>query len=205
MKVKFCGLRTAADVEQSARLACDAVGFVFVPESRRYVTIEQANPLVNLARQLGLVTVALVANSKAEQIEEIIRCCQPDVIQFHGAESVEFCTQFQYRYWKAIPMLNDIDWRAVVRTHKEAEMFLLDAYSDHKSGGSGTAFKWFRFPEPFNQKMILAGGLNTENLSQAIDETATQYIDISSGIEVEPGVKSHAKMQQIMQIITSIE
>jgi len=205
MRVKFCGLRTAQDVKQAAELDCDAVGFVFVDGSKRHVTLEQAQPLIALAKNLGVLTVALVANTKASEITAIIEHCQPDVVQFHGFEDARFCEQFKHRYWKAIPMLNELEWQVVMNSHKNAELFLLDNYGEHQSGGSGQTFDWFRFPAAESPRMILAGGLNATNLDQAIAITGAEFIDISSGIEVTPGVKSHAKMQQIMHILTNLK
>lgn len=205
MKVKFCGLRTADDVKRAAEYGCDAVGFVFVATSKRCVTIEQAEPLMALAKHLGLLTVALVANAEATEIKNIIRHCQPDVLQFHGFEEAEFCAQFKHRYWKAIPMLNGSQWQAIMKTHEHAELFLLDTYGDSQTGGSGKAFEWFRFPEQDCSQMILAGGLDAENMSLAIAKTGAEFIDISSGIEATPGVKSHAKMKQIMQLMANLK
>ncbi len=205
MKVKFCGLRTAEDVKRAAEFGCDAVGFVFVTDSKRYVTIEQAIPLIELAQQLGLLTVALVANAEVNEINDIIQYVQPDVIQFHGFEDADFCEQFNHRYWKAIPMLNKPDWQITIKEYKYAEKFLLDNYGDKQSGGSGRAFTWFRFPDSGLNQLILAGGLQAKNINQAIAETGTKYIDISSGIEATPGVKSHAKMQHIMQLVANLK
>jgi len=201
MKVKYCGLQKCNDVTYAAKLGCDAVGFVMVPGSRREVTMQQAQILTEHTRQFDMVSVILLANATATRVSDVIRHCQPDIIQFHGQESPEFCQQFSYPYWKAVPMLTVNDWRQYIKPYEAAEHFVLDTYGGSHSGGSGQSFKWFKLPLEARNRLILAGGLNIQNVTRAVTETGAEFIDVSSGIEETAGVKSHTLMKQFMQTI----
>jgi len=104
-QVKFCGLKTAQDVTAAIACGVDAVGFVLVEKSPRYVTIEQAMPLVKQVQQAGIQAVALFADHTADQVHAMSAMIKPDVLQFHGREAETFCNQFNRPYWKAVPML----------------------------------------------------------------------------------------------------
>lgn len=204
IRIKFCGLTNAADVLAAADSGADAVGFVFVSQSRRYLTTEQAVELVNLAKKHDLLTVALFANQSAEEVCEVVARIEPDVLQFHGDESVIFCEQFDRPYWKAIPMLSTNDWLAYAKQYASADAWLLDSFGGSQIGGSGTKFVWFEVPSIYRNKVILAGGIDASNVCQAIAETGVTFIDTSSGIESSPGVKSKEKMQAMVTQIRSV-
>lgn len=204
IKVKFCGLRTIADLELSANLGVDAVGFVMVEKSPRFVTTEKTAELIQVAKELNLLTVVLFANNEKEFINNVINKCQPDILQFHGFESAAFCEQFNQSYWKAIPMLEQVDVDTYIKDHPKADAFLLDAFGHEQTGGSGEQFKWFKLQENWIDKVILAGGLDAENIAHAVAETGAQFLDISSGIEEIKGVKSNKKMTAFMENVKSI-
>lgn len=202
VKVKYCGLTKAADVKLAEQLHIDAIGFVFVKKSPRYIAPESAQKLLSETRPKAEV-VALFANQTAPEIRAIIEQVKPDVLQFHGNETAAFCEQFEHRYWKAIPMLSKDPWLTVAKSHPKADKFLLDAFGAGRSGGSGDSFDWFEFPVEWRERLILAGGLNVNNIHMAFTKTRTQYVDVSSGIESQRGVKSAALMKQFCQIINN--
>ncbi len=104
IKVKYCGLKTLDDVESAAAAQVDAIGLVFVENSPRYISPEDAIDLAAAAKQADLLVVALFANHQAASVASVIQTIEPDVLQFHGNETAEFCEQFEHRYWKAIPI-----------------------------------------------------------------------------------------------------
>jgi phosphoribosylanthranilate isomerase len=201
IKIKYCGLMTPADVNQAIEAGVDAIGVVFVTKSPRYVEPEVAKRLISMAKEAGVLTVALFADQSSSEVIQIIDKCQPDILQFHGAESAEFCEQFNLKYWKAIPMLDMVDCLSYMDQFPTADAFLLDAYGTKQSGGSGKSFEWFKFPDACKEKMILAGGIDIENVELAISVTGAQYIDTSSGIEQARGVKSQIKMKALAKKI----
>lgn len=204
IKVKFCGMQTVEDLKHAANLGVNAVGFVLVEKSPRFVSTEKAADLIVVAKNLGLTTVALFADNDYEYINNVLSLCQPDVLQFHGSENAAFCEQFQHSYWKAIPMLEQVDLDQYMLDHPNADAFLLDAFGNEKTGGSGHQFSWFLFPENSQVPLILAGGLSTDNVSEAVAITGAQFLDISSGIEEIKGVKSNKKMTAFMQELMAI-
>ncbi len=204
VKIKYCGLSTVADVRLAEQLGIDAIGLVFVKRSPRYIDPESAQKLLTETRPKTEV-VALFANQEVEEIRTVLEQVKPDVLQFHGNETASFCEQFGHRYWKAIPMLSNTPWHEVTKEHPKAEQFLLDAFGAGKSGGSGDSFPWFKFPTEWRNRLILAGGLNVDNIHTAFTKTGTQYVDVSSGIESQRGVKSAALMEQFCQIIKKFQ
>lgn len=200
-RIKLCGLRTADEVAAAIDCGVDAVGFVFVNKSPRYLTAEQAAPLVQQVQQAGLQAVGLFADHQADAVKQVVAQTQVDVLQFHGQESKAYCEQFDLRYWKAVPMLTVADPQAYMAQYPSAEAFLLDAYGGSQMGGSGKAFQWQPLPTMNNQTVILAGGINPHNVQQALCETGAHYIDTSSGIESAPGVKSAEKMKSLVLAI----
>ncbi|VAW44264.1 Phosphoribosylanthranilate isomerase [hydrothermal vent metagenome] len=205
LKVKYCGLKTLDDVESAAEAQVDAIGLVFVENSPRYISPEDAIDLAAAAKHSGLLVVALFANHQAASVACVIQTIEPDVLQFHGNETVEFCEQFEHRYWKAIPMLETQNYQAYMAQYPKAEAFLLDAFGGQQAGGSGRSFKWFQFPEKLLPKLILAGGIHAENVTAAIAATGAQFIDTSSGIESTPGVKSKTKMLALVARVRTID
>ena len=204
VKVKYCGLKTPEDIESAKQAQVDAVGFVFVEKSPRYIAPEKASELSITAKLAGIKVVALFADHEAEFVQHIIKEVKPDILQFHGSETAAFCEQFEQVYWKAIPMLEVTDYQSYMDQYPKAQAFLLDAFGKKQSGGSGQPFKWFQFSTEVKQKMILAGGIHSGNVVTAVAATGTQFIDTSSGIESVPGVKSKSKMLALMEKINAI-
>lgn len=207
-KIKYCGLKQASEVELACQLGVDAIGLVFVEKSLRHVSVEHAATLSqHLKESLSAHKprlVALFVNPDVNFVNHVISKVEPDVLQFHGQESPEFCRQFNKTYWKAIAMLDDEEWQKQLAKYPDAEYFLLDAYQTGAMGGSGKAFDWFEFPQIHRNRLILAGGLNVDNIQQAIKQTQTKYLDVSSGIESERGVKSLILMKQLIQLVNPI-
>lgn len=204
IKIKYCGLKTRDDVKAAHAANVTAVGFVFVEKSKRFIQPEHAKELMKLAQNYGLQTVALFADQDVKTVNHVIELTNPDILQFHGLESANYCQQFNKPYWKAVPMLSDIDYQEYIESHPDAVAFLLDAFGKQQLGGSGIQFEWFKFPESLKSQLILAGGINIHNIEQALDVTGAQYIDTSSGIEAAPGVKSKELMLLLAEKINSI-
>jgi len=204
ISVKFCGLKTLDDVAAATEAQVDAIGLVFVKKSPRYISPEDAIELSIAAKQAGIVLVALFANNQTSTVEHVIQLIAPDVLQFHGNETAAFCEQFGRTYWKAVPMLEDLDYQTYMDRYPTAQAFLLDAFGGRHTGGSGRSFKWFQLPKNKTPKLILAGGIKAENVAAAIAATGAQFIDTSSGIESIPGVKSKTKMLALMAQIKAI-
>lgn len=201
-RVKICGLTRASDVETAVAAGADALGFVFVPASRRAVPVELARELV-AGVSAFVQTVALFADPEVDWVETVIDQVGPDVLQFHGSESGRFCRQFGRPYIKAISAeLDDAARVEVVQEHPTARGFLLDSHAVSGLGGTGHTFDWQRWPrQPASTRRpwILAGGLSADNVAEAVAALAPYAVDVSSGVEEAPGIKSAEKIHAFMR------
>jgi phosphoribosylanthranilate isomerase len=188
-RVKICGITRVEDAVTAATLGTDAIGLVFYPKSPRYVEIEQAAEIC--ARIPAFVTtVALFMDANEQQVSDVLQRVPIDLLQFHGTETTAACEGFGRPYIKAVAMKPDCDIRQEMNAHPAASGYLLDAWQPDTHGGGGVAFDWNRVPTERGGAVILAGGLTPENVTQAVKQTRPFAVDVSSGVEVEKGIKS---------------
>ncbi len=203
-RVKICGLTRAQDISAAVGAGVDALGFVFVPASLRHVSLEQAADL--FAEVPAFVqTVALFLDPAPSEVEAVIQGLSPDLLQFHGQESGRFCRQFSRPYIKALGIdlftgdaVNRLP--AVLADHPTARGFLLDSHASGALGGTGGTFDWSHWPkgQSHRNNFILAGGLTADNAQQAISTLHPYALDVSSGVEDAPGIKSARKIFEFM-------
>jgi len=196
--IKFCGITNLKDALNAQDVGCNAIGFVFVEQSKRFITTETCNQIIN-ALSPGLLTVALFANNTAQEIQEVLNECSVHVLQFHGNETPDFCRQWKRPYWKAVPVADDIDVTEYAHKYSDAQGILIDNYGSQKSGGSGHVFDWSKIPEEIDDRWILAGGLTPNNIRLAKENTQIKSFDVSSGIEKQTGTKSITKMKNFIR------
>lgn len=190
---KFCGITNVQDAFNAQAAGCNSLGFVFVKKSKRYIEPIACQKILELLSPT-ITTVALFANNSVEEIECVIKSCKVHVLQFHGNESPEFCQQWNLPYWKAVPMADGVNPIDYANDYPDAQAYLIDNYGTKKSGGSGEKFDWDKLPSKLGNKWILAGGLDPENIRQAVRQTKLSSFDVSSGIEKSSGIKSNSKM-----------
>lgn len=205
MRVKICGITNSDDLHAACKAGADALGFVFYAPSSRFVSIETAQSLCVQVPPF-VQKVGLVVNEPESQILRIVNEVQLDLLQFHGDESAEFCEQFNTPYLKAMRVDSSQTQAALIEQLNEFEAqasgllkgFLLDTYKAGVPGGTGEQFDWQLFPQGFKTPLILAGGLNAENIQAAIAATAPYAVDVSGGVELGKGKKSAEKMQRFV-------
>ncbi len=195
---KFCGITTVENALIAQDLGCNALGFVFVKKSKRYITSITCQSIIDKLSP-SMVCVGLFANNSAAEIQEVLNKCSLHVLQFHGNESPEFCSQWGRPYWKAIPMADDIDPLSYAEKYPDASGYLIDNYGQKAIGGSGKSFDWSKIPDQLSNKWILAGGLKVSNIMKAKTQTSIKCFDVSSGIEKSSGIKCKHKMQQFIE------
>jgi len=197
-RVKICGITHPEDGIAAASAGADAIGLVFYARSPRFVTAQQARAII-AALPPFVTTVGLFVNSGAAEIEEILGNVPLDTLQFHGEETSEFCASFGRPYLKALSMRDEID------LHREAERFasatalLVDTFQAGLPGGTGVTFDWTRLPADLDKPLILAGGLNPDNVAQAIKQAHPYAVDVSSGVEAAKGIKDAGKIAAFMR------
>ncbi len=202
-RAKICGITRVEDVHAVANAGCDAIGFVFYPPSPRHVTLEQAEILIQSVPAY-VQAVGLFVNSHADEIQAILNKIPLDILQFHGDETPEQCQaiaqQVGRRWYKAIQVKPDLDAVAEIQGYQDAgaSAVLLDAWHPDLKGGTGHSFDWDTFPK-LNIPLILAGGLNPDNIEQAILTTQAYAVDVSGGVESAKGIKDQQLIERFMQ------
>ena len=209
MHVKFCGFTQLSDVHTAVQLGADAVGLVFYPPSPRAITMAQAQVLT-AAVPAFVSVVALVVNMSQDEMTELAHNVSFDIIQFHGDETPELCQQLassvNKRWIKALRINADQDTAASVNAQIDqfavagASSILLDAYHQHKYGGTGARFDWNLIPQDSALPIVLAGGLDAKNVAATI-ELPIYAVDVSGGIEQDKGKKDAAKMRAFMKAV----
>ena len=196
IKVKICGLREARHVTAAAMAGAGYVGFVFFEKSPRNVSIAQARDLA-VEVPIGVAKVALTVNADNAQLDAICDAVPLDMLQLHGAESVERVAEVRARYglpvMKALGVADADDLAALDAYGHVADQLLIDAKPPKGAalpGGNGLAFDWRlianrRWTSPW----VLAGGLTPDNVAEALMLTGANQVDVSSGVEIAAGVK----------------
>lgn len=187
VKVKICGLTRAGDVRVAINHGADALGFVFVPASKRCISAADA---VELCAQVPAFVsrVGLFLNQSETEIRSIINQVPLSLLQFHGDEEAGFCRQFGRPYIKAVNLQNGQTLSEAEKGFPDAAGILVDSHEPGGLGGTGKTLEWSQI-KPGKRPFILAGGLNPQNVAAAVQMTSPWAVDVSSGVEVSPGIK----------------
>ena len=203
-RVKVCGITRIQDALKASQLGVDAIGMVFVPVSPRYINAAQAKEIV---RELPpfVTSVGLFVNPLPQDVLAIIEHLHLDVLQFHGEETPEFCSQFGLPYLKAVRVKPGVDLVQYAIKFKEAQGLLLDAYVEGTHGGTGQGFDLGLIPKELPLPLVLSGGLKPENVAPGIRQVRPWAVDVSSGVEAAKGIKDPVKMAAFMQGVRNAE
>jgi phosphoribosylanthranilate isomerase len=199
-RIKLCGFTRARDIEGAARLGADAIGLVCVPGSKRELSPSQAADLRSHVPPF-VATVLLLSNPDEDFARAAIEMVRPDFVQFHGNEPGHFCAAFGRPYFKGVSIAGEEDVLHAVKQYPSAAALLLDSHGDDGMGGTGKAFDWAQIPRSVGSALILAGGLTAANVGRAVRMAAPYAVDVSSGIESEPGRKDFDKMKAFVEAV----
>lgn len=192
-RVKICGITRPQDGREAAALGADAIGLVFYPPSPRHVTPETARAVV-AALPPFVTVVALFVDPTRAQVDAVLSSCPVDVLQFHGDESPEFCRAFARPYLKAVRVRPGVDLQALAAQYADARGLLVDTYVEGVAGGTGARFDWSLLPDSLPLPLVLSGGLDPDNVAQAVRAVHPAAVDVSSGVEKTKGIKDAARM-----------
>ena len=193
LKVKICGITNLEDALVAAEAGAHALGFVFFRKSPRYVEPEVAAEIINKLPPF-VTPVGLFVNEAESKVWDTLNMTGINVIQFHGDESPEYTDSFHMRVIKAIRVKNVESLNAVA--DYKCSSILLDAWSPDAYGGTGKKFDWDILRRMgLDKRVVLAGGLNAENVADAANLIRPYAVDVSSGVEVSPGIKDHKKIR----------
>ncbi|MGE4499217.1 MAG: phosphoribosylanthranilate isomerase [Hydrogenovibrio sp.] len=205
-RIKICGMTRSEDALAAAEAGADALGFVFYPPSPRHIEIDQAWSIIDVLPAF-VTTTALFVNPEPGLVKTVIQRLKIDLLQFHGDESVEFCEQFERPYIKAVRMQPGTNLADLSQHYASAQALLLDTYVKGVPGGTGEAFNWdWVAPSKRDDTclpIILAGGLTAENVGQAVQTVQPWAVDVSGGVEAEPGKKSVAQIQAFVEAVNA--
>lgn len=202
-RIKFCGITRAEDAAQALALGVDALGFVLVPQSPRFIA-PAAAAIIRRGLPPFASAVALLRDAEDGWVREMIAVMRPDLLQFHGNEDSAYCESFGLPYLKAVAMAEPQDLAALARTYASAAALLLDSHGAQGMGGSGQTFDWSRVA-PVGKPLILAGGLSAGNVAEGIRRVRPHAVDVSSGIETRPGVKDFDKMCAFVEQVRRVD
>ncbi|MGO8951890.1 MAG: phosphoribosylanthranilate isomerase [Rhodomicrobium sp.] len=211
VSVKICGLSTKKTLEAAIEAGADYAGFVFFEKSPRNVSLKQAARLARLAEG-RIKTVALTVNATDAAIEAIMAEVHPGFLQLHGDESLQRIADTrslsQASIIKAIKVGGPKDISAARRFESAADILLFDAKAigicGALPGGNGLAFDWTWLPRASPRPdFMLSGGLNAENVLEALSASGALAVDVSSGVETSPGVKTPARIRKFVKIAKS--
>jgi phosphoribosylanthranilate isomerase len=205
--VKICGIANIEDALKAIELGADALGFVFYEKSPRCITKETAREIITSIQHLEsrIQPVGLFVDELEERVNEITSYCNFDILQFHGDETPDYCKKFPQKIIKAFRIK---DRESLVNIPKyEVDYYLLDAYSEAMPGGTGKTFNWNLAKEAKNlgRPIILSGGLNPENIIEALKKVSPFGVDVSSGVESSPGQKNHKKLEEFIIKVKGFE
>jgi phosphoribosylanthranilate isomerase len=198
VKVKICGITNASDALAAAEAGADALGFMFYAKSPRHISVPQAAEII---RELSpfVIKVGVFVDASEDLVMRAIGDCGLNLLQFHGNETPEYCMQFGLMNMKAFRIRDAESLKSLADYPTDA--WLLDAFVADKLGGTGERFNWDLAIEAkkAGRPIFLAGGLTPSNVAEAVAKVQPYAVDVSSGVEAEPGKKDHAKVREFIK------
>lgn len=198
-KIKICGITNIEDANLAIDFGADALGFIFYPKSKRYIEPEEAYKIISKLPPF-INIVGVFVNQAADEIKRVKEISGFDTVQIHGDETPDFCKELGCKLIKAIRVKEKIDLAEVESYNVHAVLF--DTYSANGYGGTGECFVWETLRDlNISKKVILSGGLNSDNVSEAIRIVNPYAVDVSSGVEDYPGKKNREKLKKFIQAV----
>jgi len=202
VKVKICGITNVEDALAAIEMGADLIGFNFYPQSKRYVTPDQARAIID--KLPTFVDIAgIFVNAAGEHVRAVAKMCSLNWVQIHGDETPEYCEALRWISAKVMKAIRVKDAADIERANDYyTDAILLDAFHPEEYGGTGQKFDW-NLVRRLQTRVFLAGGITPENAVEAV-EVGAYGIDICSGIESTPGKKDHEKMQKLFDNIKHV-
>jgi len=203
-RIKICGITRNCDALAAVEAGADALGLVFYADSPRAVTVSQAEAVV--AGLPPMVTlVGLFVNASAEQVRDACSRLPLGLLQFHGDEPASFCSEFGLPWMKALRITGDSSVSEMMQAYTGASAILLDTWRAGVPGGTGESFDWQLVPTNLTPALVLAGGLNAENVGRAIQQVRPFAVDVSGGVEASAGIKDVLKISEFVTAVRTAD
>jgi len=196
VKIKICGITNIDDAMAAVDFGADALGFNFFRKSPRYIEPHKAAEIIAQLPPF-IVPVAVFVNEREERIREILSSACIHGVQFHGDETPEFCQRFGNHVIKAFQVKDKESIKHMA--HYRVSAYLLDSYREGVRGGTGVTFDWHLavVAKTFG-RIILAGGLNPDNVAEAVKLVQPYGVDVAGGVEREKGIKDHGMLKKFI-------
>ena len=201
-KIKICGITNIDDAFLALSLGVDAVGFIFA-ESPRRITAVNASEIIDALPQT-ILKIGVFVNEEDKRVRKILELCRLDMLQFHGDEPPEYILKFREKIIKSFRIEDENSLEDI--PEYKASAYLLDTYSEKTYGGTGKFFNWdLAVKAKKFGPIILSGGLNPDNVADAIRKVQPYAVDVSSGVESSPGKKDPKKLEEFVKRARGIE
>lgn len=201
-RVKICGITRIEDASSAVNEGADAIGLIFYAPSPRNVDINIAAEIVKQLPPFVSV-VGLFVNADQAWVDDVLLNVPIDLMQFHGEETPAYCRQFGKPYMKAIRVRESTNLLQYEDEFSDARALLLDTFVDGAAGGTGKTFDWNLIPKTMVKPVVLAGGLNATNVTEAIRKVRPYAVDVSGGVEQSKGIKSAEKIAAFMRGVSN--
>ncbi len=204
VKIKICGLTNLTDYNAAIHLGADYTGFIFYPQSPRFLSSEKAAKIIRQGIHGSHQKIGVFVNDSIERIRSVYKDIGLDIVQLHGDESPDFCRQLELPYWKAIRIQDDHSLNLIQRYN--CRFFLLDTFKKNTYGGTGIMFDLNIGKKAIQtgKKIIIAGGVSAANINNVI--TLNPFaVDVNSSIEDKPGKKNQKKMKEFFDKIKKLQ
>ncbi|WP_192982140.1 phosphoribosylanthranilate isomerase [Pseudomonas sp. EggHat1] len=200
VRSKICGITRIEDALAVVEAGADAIGLVFYGKSPRAVSVEQAAAILH-ALPPFVTTVGLFVDMPRDELQQLLQRLPLDLLQFHGDESPADCEGFGRPYIKALRVRPGEDVAAAMAPYTGARGILLDTFVEGVPGGTGASFDWSLVPEDAAKPIILAGGLDSDNVARAIRQVRPYAVDVSGGVEASKGIKDAGKIRAFVRAV----
>ncbi len=199
-RIKICGITNLADAEMAVAAGADALGFIFVPNTPRYITPKDTTEIVRTLPPF-VTTVGVFRDAESKEVADIARQCGITTVQLHGRESPEFCEQLSLPVIKVFELQNEADLDALAAYDVSASLV-----DKPKSIGAGTSnWELARNARHRVNRLILAGGLTPNNVADAIRHVTPDAVDVSSGVEAEKRRKDPRKVNAFIRAVRKMD
>ena len=198
--IKICGITSKADAQAAIDAGAHALGFIFYKPSSRFIEAEQAQSIIESLPPF-VTAVAVIVNQTKHEVESLLQKVSVNLLQLHGDESPALCDTYGVPYIKALRVRSIAHLGDDAKRFPNARGLLLDTLVSSEYGGTGESFAWRGLPSSINLPVILAGGLNSGNVAEAIRTVKPYGVDVSSGVEAVKGKKDAAKIRQFVQAV----
>lgn len=201
MRVKICGITNIEDALVAAEYGADALGFILYPKSKRYMEPEKISEII---KQLPafILKVGVFVDETIGNVNRYSKTAGLNAVQLHGNESYDFIKEINLPVAKAISVTGDFKYSELDKY--PGCTFLLDAFHPELKGGTGLKFDWNSIPDSLRSKIILAGGIGVDNIEYIYNNIKPQAVDVSSSVEISPGIKDHEKLKNLLREVNRL-